>query len=111
MSADRRPHSRACGITIHDHGLQCSPDCPTCATPFAALSDSGEALAETMAEIIRDAYKAGSVASLRFEAKRLRSVTAGFEFDDMAATRRMAEAYARRLEALAEQIEKGEVTV
>jgi hypothetical protein len=27
---DDRPHSRACGITRHDHGTDCSPDCPTC---------------------------------------------------------------------------------
>lgn len=24
------PHSRACGITPHDHGIWCSIDCPTC---------------------------------------------------------------------------------
>lgn len=27
---DRRPHSRACGITPHAHGRACSVDCPTC---------------------------------------------------------------------------------
>lgn len=27
---DERPHSRACGITPHEHGLSCNPDCPTC---------------------------------------------------------------------------------
>jgi hypothetical protein len=27
---DRRPHSRACGIKIHDHGPSCSSNCPTC---------------------------------------------------------------------------------
>lgn len=27
---DERPHSRACGIMIHPHGVQCSKDCPTC---------------------------------------------------------------------------------
>lgn len=27
---DRRPHSRACGIRIHPHGVECSSDCPTC---------------------------------------------------------------------------------
>lgn len=27
---DERPHSRACGITIHDHGPGCAADCPTC---------------------------------------------------------------------------------
>lgn len=27
---DESPHSRACGITAHDHGPQCSADCPTC---------------------------------------------------------------------------------
>lgn len=26
-----RPHSRACGITVHPHGRGCAPDCPTCA--------------------------------------------------------------------------------
>lgn len=24
------PHSRACGITRHDHGPDCHPNCPTC---------------------------------------------------------------------------------
>lgn len=28
---DERPHSRACGIKIHEHGAACAPDCPTCA--------------------------------------------------------------------------------
>jgi hypothetical protein len=27
---DNRPHSRACGIRKHDHGIECAPDCPTC---------------------------------------------------------------------------------
>lgn len=27
---DARPHSRACGITPHEHGLWCSDNCPTC---------------------------------------------------------------------------------
>lgn len=27
---DRRPHSRACGITKHDHGTACHSNCPTC---------------------------------------------------------------------------------
>lgn len=27
---DQRPHSRACGIKIHEHGPACTPDCPTC---------------------------------------------------------------------------------
>lgn len=27
---DRRPHSRACGIKWHEHGSECTPDCPTC---------------------------------------------------------------------------------
>lgn len=27
---DERPHSRACGMLIHPHGIQCKPDCPTC---------------------------------------------------------------------------------
>lgn len=27
---DRRPHSRACGISPHDHGQACSTNCPTC---------------------------------------------------------------------------------
>lgn len=26
----QRPHSRACGVTPHDHGAQCARDCPTC---------------------------------------------------------------------------------
>ena len=26
----RRPHSRACGIRKHDHGSECSSNCPTC---------------------------------------------------------------------------------
>lgn len=30
VEGDRRPHSRACGITPHEHGLRCSSDCPTC---------------------------------------------------------------------------------
>jgi acetaldehyde dehydrogenase (acetylating) len=29
-TSDQRPHSRACGITRHDHGPACSRDCPTC---------------------------------------------------------------------------------
>lgn len=28
--ADDRPHSRACGWRAHPHGVDCSPDCPTC---------------------------------------------------------------------------------
>ena len=28
--APELPHSRACGIHMHDHGPMCSPDCPTC---------------------------------------------------------------------------------
>lgn len=24
------PHSRACGISKHDHGSECASDCPTC---------------------------------------------------------------------------------
>lgn len=24
------PHSRACGISLHQHGIACSRDCPTC---------------------------------------------------------------------------------
>ena len=27
---DNRPHSRACGIAMHEHGPQCNPNCPTC---------------------------------------------------------------------------------
>lgn len=27
---DTRPHSRVCGIRPHDHGILCSPNCPTC---------------------------------------------------------------------------------
>lgn len=27
---DRRPHSRACGISQHEHGPACSTNCPTC---------------------------------------------------------------------------------
>jgi hypothetical protein len=27
---DSRPHSRACGISKHDHGPACSTNCPTC---------------------------------------------------------------------------------
>ena len=27
---DRRPHSRACGVRPHDHGLWCNTTCPTC---------------------------------------------------------------------------------
>lgn len=27
---DARPHSRACGITKHDHGTDCHTNCPTC---------------------------------------------------------------------------------
>jgi hypothetical protein len=27
---DNRPHSRACGVRRHDHGPECSIDCPTC---------------------------------------------------------------------------------
>jgi hypothetical protein len=29
-TADERPHSRACGMRIHNHGPACAPDCPTC---------------------------------------------------------------------------------
>lgn len=28
--ADERPHSRACGIRVHDHGTDCHTNCPTC---------------------------------------------------------------------------------
>jgi hypothetical protein len=24
------PHSRACGVAYHDHGILCSSNCPTC---------------------------------------------------------------------------------
>lgn len=27
---DERPHSRACGIRQHEHGPDCSDNCPTC---------------------------------------------------------------------------------
>ena len=27
---DMRPHSRACGIHQHDHGVMCHRNCPTC---------------------------------------------------------------------------------
>lgn len=27
---DVRPHSRACGFRKHDHGKDCSTNCPTC---------------------------------------------------------------------------------
>ena len=27
---DQRPHSRACGWRKHDHGVDCSSNCPTC---------------------------------------------------------------------------------
>jgi hypothetical protein len=27
---DERPHSRACGIRPHEHGPECSTNCPTC---------------------------------------------------------------------------------
>ena len=30
LSANTLPHSRACGITQHEHGILCSDDCPTC---------------------------------------------------------------------------------
>lgn len=29
-TADRSPHSRACGIRMHEHGPECFRDCPTC---------------------------------------------------------------------------------
>lgn len=27
---DERPHSKACGFRMHEHGSQCSSSCPTC---------------------------------------------------------------------------------
>lgn len=33
LLSDPKPHSRACGITVHDHGVQCAPNCPTCGVP------------------------------------------------------------------------------
>lgn len=27
---DDRPHCRACGITLHEHGRACHQNCPTC---------------------------------------------------------------------------------
>jgi predicted Zn-ribbon and HTH transcriptional regulator len=30
LMVDTRPHSRACGLIKHDHGVNCSFDCPTC---------------------------------------------------------------------------------
>ncbi len=30
LDRDQRPHSRACGITRHDHGPDCHSNCPTC---------------------------------------------------------------------------------
>lgn len=29
-TADRRPHSRACGFRKHEHGTDCNPNCQTC---------------------------------------------------------------------------------
>ena len=29
---DPLPHSRACGITPHEHGTACASDCPVCGT-------------------------------------------------------------------------------
>lgn len=38
---EKLPHSRACGITEHPHGVHCSPDCPTCRgrTALAPMDD------------------------------------------------------------------------
>lgn len=41
MSTDQRPHSRACGWAHHDHGPQCSQDCPTCSSIGGALISDG----------------------------------------------------------------------
>lgn len=30
------PHSRGCGIRTHEHGAECSRDCPTCGGPKPA---------------------------------------------------------------------------
>ena len=30
LAMEGAPHSRACGPTIHSHGLACHPNCPTC---------------------------------------------------------------------------------
>ena len=40
IGAPDGPHSRACGISPHQHGASCSGDCPTCmaATPDARHS-------------------------------------------------------------------------
>lgn len=38
----QRPHSRACGIAKHDHGPQCSRNCPTCGgRKISTLEGSG----------------------------------------------------------------------
>lgn len=48
-ASDERPHSRACGITQHDHGPRCHSNCPTCGTsgvrtspPAVPTKSSGE---------------------------------------------------------------------
>lgn len=48
LPTDNRPHSRACGIALHPHGIQCSRDCPTCSgapesTPTEMCPVCGEA--------------------------------------------------------------------
>jgi hypothetical protein len=30
LNENAGPHSRACGISQHDHGISCARDCPTC---------------------------------------------------------------------------------
>lgn len=43
---DKRPHSRACGVSKHEHGADCHPNCPTCK---GRPTDLTEAQANTVA--------------------------------------------------------------
>lgn len=45
--ADDRPHSRACGMSRHDHGSACSADCPTCTRSAMPQWISGSAITDS----------------------------------------------------------------
>lgn len=49
---DESPHSKACGHAQHDHGVDCSPNCPTChgvPKPIGVRPETGVEVNSTLA--------------------------------------------------------------
>lgn len=56
MSTDERPHSRACGVTPHEHGTGCHANCPTCGgRPGGPLEIPTQELLDQMRKAVEDA--------------------------------------------------------